>query len=453
MNLSTQMWNTHYGFRDLKELLAKANEQKSGDQMAGLAAKDTRERVAAKFLLADVGLSELRAAPSVPYEKDEVTRLVEDSLDTAAYDKIKNWSVSDLREWILQDTTSGEEILKISPGLTPEMASAVTKLMSNMDLVIAGRKIRVVVRCNATLGLPGRISSRLQTNHPTDDVQGIITAAKEGLSYGTGDAVIGINPSTDRAESCAEILKATKDLMERHRIPTQNCVLAHVKTQMRAIELGAPLDLMFQSIAGSELSNNEFGVSIKLLDEAYDMTLKKGTAKGDNVMYFETGEGTALSANGHHGSDQLTMEARSYALARRYKPYLVNSVVGFIGPEYLYDSKQIIRAGLEDHFMGKLMGISMGCDDCYTNHAVADQSDQEDLAVLLAAAGVNYLMSLPMGDDVMLNYQSTSFHDNASLRTIFNFGPTPEFEAWMERVGIWEKGRLTAKAGDPSIFM
>jgi ethanolamine ammonia-lyase large subunit len=447
------MWGTHYNFKDLKDLLARANEPKSGDQMAGLAAANTRERVVAKTLLADVGLSELRENPVVPYENDEITRLVEDSLDKSAYEKIKSWSVSDLREWILQDTTSGAEILQVSNGLTPEMASAVAKIMSNMDLVIAGRKIRVIVKCNSTLGLEGRISSRLQTNHPTDDVNGIITGAKEGLSYGTGDAVIGINPSTDRVDSCYEILQATKSLMERYRIPTQNCVLAHVHTQMRALERGAPLDLMFQSIAGTELANSEFGVSIKLLDEAYEMTKKLGSAKGPNVMYFETGEGTALSANGHHSADQLTLEARAYALARRYKPFLVNSVVGFIGPEYLYDSKQIIRAGLEDHFMGKLLGISMGCDDCYTNHAVADQSDQEDLAVLLAAAGVNYLMSLPMGDDVMLNYQSTSFHDNASLRTIFNFKPTPEFEAWMERMGLWEKGRLTSKAGDPSIFM
>jgi ethanolamine ammonia-lyase large subunit len=453
VKLSSKLKGTHYTFRDVKEVLAKANEPKSGDQMAGLAAKDARERVAAKMVLSDVSLGELRENPVVPYEKDEVTRLAEDSLDKSAFDKVKNWSVSQLREWILQDTTSGQDVLAISPGLTPEMASAVAKLMTNMDLVVAGRKIRVIVKCNATLGLDGRISSRLQTNHPTDDVNGIIAGAKEGLSYGTGDAVIGINPSTDRADSCYDILRATKDLMERWRIPTQNCVLAHVTTQMRALEKGAPLDLMFQSIGGSELANAEFGVTIRLLDEAYDMTLKKGTAKGDNVMYFETGEGTALSANGHHNADQLTMEARSYALARRYKPYLVNSVVGFIGPEYLYDSKQIIRAGLEDHFMGKLMGISMGCDDCYTNHAVADQNDQEDLAVLLAAAGVNYLMSLPMGDDVMLNYQSTSFHDNATLRTIFGFKPTPEFETWMERMGIWENGRLTAKAGDPSIFM
>jgi ethanolamine ammonia-lyase large subunit len=453
MKLTTQMWGTHYNFKDLKELMAKASEVKSGDQMAGLAAQNARERVVAKTLLADVALHELRENPVVPYEKDEVTRLAEDSLDIQGFNKIKNWSISELREWILQDTTTGPQILEMSNSLTPEMAASVAKLMSNMDLVIAGRKIRVIVKCNSTLGLEGRISSRLQTNHPTDQVDGIITGAKEGLSYGTGDAVIGINPSTDRVESCREILKATKDLMERYRIPTQNCVLAHVHTQMRALELGAPLDLMFQSIAGSELANAEFGVSIKLLDEAYEMTKKLGTAKGPNVMYFETGEGTALSSNGHHDADQLTMEARAYALARRYKPFLVNSVVGFIGPEYLYDSKQIIRAGLEDHFMGKLLGISMGCDDCYTNHAVADQSDQEDLAVLLAAAGVNYLMSLPMGDDVMLNYQSTSFHDNASLRTIFNFKPTPEFEVWMERMGLWEKGRLTSKAGDPSIFM
>lgn len=452
MKLSVTLWNTQYQFRDLKDLLAKANELKSGDQMAGLAAPNERERVAAKTLLADIPLSQLRENPVVPYEQDEITRLCEDSLNLQQYGKVKSWTVGFFREWLLQDTTSGKDILEISPGLTPEMVSAVAKVMTNMDLVVAARKIRVVVKCNSTLGLEGRISSRLQTNHPTDDVSGIINGAKEGLSYGTGDAVIGINPSTDRVESCVEILKATKDLMEKYRIPTQNCVLAHCTTQMRALEKRAPLDLMFQSIAGSQLSNAEFGVTIKLLDEAYDMTKKLGSAKGPNVMYFETGEGTALSANGHHNADQLTMEARAYGLARRYQPYLVNSVVGFIGPEYLYNSKQIIRAGLEDHFMGKLMGISMGCDDCYTNHAVADQNDQEDLAILLAAAGVNYLMSLPMGDDVMLNYQSTSFHDNATLRTLFNFRPTPEFEDWMTKMGIWENGRLTAKAGDPTLF-
>ncbi len=446
------MWGTTFTFKDLKELLGKANELKSGDQMAGLAAENMRERIAAKMVLADVQLSALYENPVVPYESDEITRLSIDSLDQTAYGKIKNWTVSDLREWILQDTTTGVEILKISPGLTAEMVSACAKLMSNMDLVMAGKKIRVIVKCNATLGLEGRISSRLQTNHPTDNVEGIITGAKEGLSYGTGDAVIGINPSTDRVDSCVAILHATKDLMNKYKIPTQNCVLAHVTTQMRALEQKAPLDLMFQSIAGSEKSNREFGVDIKLLDEAYDMTKKLGTAIGPNVMYFETGEGTALSSGGHYGADQLTMEARAYTLARRYSPYLVNSVVGFIGPEYLYDAKQIIRAGLEDHFMGKLMGISMGCDDCYTNHAVADQNDQEDLAILLTAAGVNYLMSLPMGDDVMLNYQSTSFHDNASLRTIFNFRPTPEFEKWMEKMGLWENGRLTSKAGDLNIF-
>jgi ethanolamine ammonia-lyase large subunit len=452
MQLSLKMWQTHFQFKDLKELLAKANELKSGDQMAGLAASNARERVAAKMVLSDVTLHELYENPVVPYERDEITRLVIDSLDKSAFEKIKSLTVAGFREWLLQDTISGSDILKVSRGITPEMASAVAKLMSNMDLVIVGKKIRVVVKCNATLGLEGRISSRLQTNHPTDNISGIINGAKEGLSYGTGDAVIGINPSTDRVDSCIEILKATKDLMERYRIPTQNCVLAHVTTQMRALEKKAPLDLMFQSIAGSELTNKEFGVTIKLLDEAYEMTKKLGSAKGPNVMYFETGEGTALSANGHHDADQLTMEARAYGLARRYDPYLVNSVVGFIGPEYLYDAKQIVRAGLEDHFMGKLMGLSMGCDDCYTNHALADQNDQEDLAILLTAAGVNYLMSLPMGDDVMLNYQSTSFHDNASLRTIFNFRPTPEFEIWMERMGLWENGRLTSKAGDPTIF-
>jgi ethanolamine ammonia-lyase large subunit len=332
------------------------------------------------------------------------------------------------------------------------MAASVAKLMSNMDLVLAAKKIRVVVRCNATLGLAGRLSSRLQPNHPTDDVPGVLAAVKDGLSFGNGDAVIGVNPATGDVEATIDILKAVKDLMRRYRVPTQNCVLSHTTVQMAAIRAGAPLDLLFQSIAGSEGANRNFGVSVALLDEAYDLTQREGTAQGPNVMYFETGQGTALSANAHHDTDQVTMEARAYGLARRYKPFLVNSVVGFIGPEYLRDAKEITRAGLEDHFMGKLMGISMGCDACYTNHAIADQNDQENLEMLLAAAGVNYLMGIPMGDDVMLNYQTTSFHNNASLREIFGLRPTPEFEAWLERMGLWRNGRMTDKAGDATIF-
>jgi ethanolamine ammonia-lyase large subunit len=442
----------HFSFASLKEVMGRANELRSGDRQAGLAARSMREMAAAKRVLAELPLSVLREHPSVPYEEDEVTRVVEDGLDRHAYEKIKTWTVAELREWILDDRTSGAEISAISPGLTPEMVAACAKLMSNMDLVLGGRKIRVVVRCNATLGLPGRISSRLQPNHPTDSVAGVLAAVKDGLSYGNGDAVIGVNPATGDVQGTIDILHAVKDLMRRFRIPTQNCVLSHVTIQMAAVRKGAPLDLMFQSIAGSEKANRNFGVSVSVLDEANDLAKREGTARGPNVMYFETGQGTALSSNAHHDTDQVTMEARAYGLARRYQPFLLNSVVGFIGPEYLKDAKEITRAGLEDHFMGKLTGISMGCDACYTNHAVADQNDQENLELLLATAGVNYLMGIPMGDDVMLNYQTTSFHNNAALREILGLRPTPEFEAWLEKMGLWRNGKLTDRAGDPTLF-
>ncbi len=452
MGYRASVHGEHFSFASLKEVLARANELRSGDRQAGLAARSMREMAAAKRVLAGVTMKELRENPSVPYERDEVTRVVEDSLDPAAFGRISTWPVAQLREWILDDRTLGSEISAISYGLTPEMVAAVAKLMSNMDLVLAGRKIRVVVRCNATLGLSGRISSRLQPNHPTDDVAGVLAAVKDGLSFGNGDAVIGVNPATGDVDATVDILKAVKDLMRRFRIPTQNCVLSHVTAQMAAVRRGAPLDLMFQSIAGSEGANRNFGISVALLDEAMDLARREGTAQGPNVMYFETGQGTALSSNAHHDTDQVTMEARAYGLARRYQPFLVNSVVGFIGPEYLRDAKEITRAGLEDHFMGKLSGISMGCDACYTNHAISDQNDQENLEMLLASAGVNYLMGIPMGDDVMLNYQTTSFHNNATLREIYGLKPTPEFEAWLERMGLWRNGKLTDRAGDATIF-
>ena len=452
MGYQASVHGEHFSFASLKEVLARANELRSGDRQAGLAARSMREMAAAKRVLAGVTMKELRENPSVPYERDEVTRVVEDSLDPAAFGRISTWPVAQLREWILDDRTLGSEISAISYGLTPEMVAAVAKLMSNMDLVLAGRKIRVVVRCNATLGLSGRISSRLQPNHPTDDVAGVLAAVKDGLSFGNGDAVIGVNPATGDVDATVDILKAVKDLMRRFRIPTQNCVLSHVTAQMAAVRRGAPLDLMFQSIAGSEGANRNFGISVALLDEAMDLARREGTAQGPNVMYFETGQGTALSSNAHHDTDQVTMEARAYGLARRYQPFLVNSVVGFIGPEYLRDAKEITRAGLEDHFMGKLSGISMGCDACYTNHAISDQNDQENLEMLLASAGVNYLMGIPMGDDVMLNYQTTSFHNNATLREIYGLKPTPEFEAWLERMGLWRNGKLTDRAGDATIF-
>jgi ethanolamine ammonia-lyase large subunit len=452
MSWTQAVHGEHFTFHSVKQVLARASEARSGDVQAGVAAASLRERSAAKRVLAELTLRTLREAPSVPYELDEVTRAIEDGLDAGAWSRVAGWSVGELRDWILGDSTGGEDLRPLGRALAPEVVSAVTSLMSNLDLVLAARKIRVVVRCNATLGLPGRISSRLQPNHPLDDVAGILASVRDGLSFGNGDAVIGVNPATESVENVAAILEAVKGLMRRYQVPTQNCVLAHVTLQMKALARGAPLDLMFQSIAGSEGANRNFGVSVALLDEALDMARRLGTARGPNVMYFETGEGTALSANAHHDTDQLTMEARAYGLARRYEPFLVNSVVGFIGPEYLYDGKQIIRAGLEDHFMGKLSGISMGCDACYTNHAVADQNDQENLEMLLAAAGVNYLMGIPMGDDLMLNYNTTSFHNNAALRHVFGYRPTPEFEAWLERMGLWRNGRLTERAGDASIF-
>lgn len=452
MAFSTKVHGEHFTFKTLKEVLARANELRSGDRQAGLAARSMREMAAAKQVLSETTLEQLYNAPSVPYEADEVTRVVVDELDQLAYARIKGWTVSRLREWLLDDRTTGEDIGAVSPGLTPEMVAAAAKLMSNMDLVTAGRKHRVIVRCNNTLGIAGRISSRLQPNHPTDDVQGVLAAVRDGLSYGNGDAVIGVNPSTGDIQGTVDILTAVKDLMRKYRVPTQNCVLSHITIQMAAVRRGAPLDLMFQSIAGSQAANQNFGVSVRLLDEAYDLARREGTAQGPNVMYFETGQGTALSANAHYDTDQVTMEARAYGLARRYKPFLVNSVVGFIGPEYLRDAKEITRAGLEDHFMGKLSGISMGCDACYTNHAIADQNDQENLEMLLTLAGVNYLMGIPMGDDVMLNYQTTSFHNNAALRELFHSRPAPEFEAWLERMGLWRNGKLTDRAGDASVF-
>lgn len=442
----------HFTFHSIKEVLAKASEARSGDVQAGVGARSMRERSAAKMVLAGLTLAELREAPSVPYESDEVTRIIEDAIEGGIWSRVDRWTLAELRDWILKDDIDVESVQTVGRNLPAEVVAGVTSLMSNLDLVLAARRLRVVVRCNNTLGLPGRISSRLQPNHPTDDVTGILAAVRDGLCFGNGDAVIGVNPATESVDNVVRILGAVKRLMRRYQIPTQNCVLAHVTLQMKALERGAPLDLMFQSIAGSEGANRNFGISVALLDEAHDMARRLGTARGPNVMYFETGQGTALSANAHHDTDQLTMEARTYGLARRYAPFLLNSVVGFIGPEYLYDGKQITRAGLEDHFMGKLSGISMGCDACYTNHAVADQNDQENLEMLLASAGVNYLMGIPLGDDVMLNYNTTSFHNNAALREVYGYRPTPEFEAWLEKMGLWRNGRLTRKAGDPSIF-
>lgn len=452
MNLKARVLGSTYTFNSVKEVLAKANEEKSGDILAGIAATSGAERVAAKRVLSELTLEDLRKNPAVSYEEDEVTRIIDDNVNEVIYNEIKNLSVAEFREKILSHETTGDDISRMSKGLTSEMVAAVAKLMSNLDLVYGAKKIKVTAKCNTTIGEEGRLAVRLQPNHPTDDVEGMLASLREGLSYGIGDAVIGINPVDDGVESVSRLLHATHNFMREWDIPTQNCILAHVTTQMKAIEKGAPADLIFQSIAGSEKGNRAFGVTVNILKEAREMALKRGTASGKNVMYFETGQGSELSSNAHYGADQLVMEARCYGLAKQFDPFLVNTVVGFIGPEYLYDSKQVIRAGLEDHFMGKLTGLPMGCDACYTNHMKADQNDIENLAVLLSAAGCNYLMGIPMGDDIMLNYQCTSFHDIPSLRTVLNLRPLSDFEKWLEKMGIMKNGRLTSLAGDASIF-
>jgi len=441
MRLAATIRNVVHRFDSLREVMAKANSPKSGDDLAGVSARSAVERVAARAVLANVTLHTLRQNPAVPYEIDELTRMVEHSLDEAAYKAVAHLTVGQFREWLLESDTDGLKIRSISAGLTPEMAAAVCKLMSNMDLMTVGAKCQVIVRANTTLGLPGRLSSRLQPNHPTDDIAGILYSMREGLSYGCGDAVIGVNPATDTAESTAEILTAIDGVLEKNGIPTQHCVLSHVTVQMRALRLGCPMDLMFQSLSGSELGNKAFGISVALMDEAWALMKAKGTARGPNCMYFETGQGSALSSAAHHGVDQLTLEARCYGFARRYAPFLVNTVVGFIGPEYLEDGPQITRAALEDHFMGKLLGLPMGCDACFTYHARMGQDELESLKVLLGAAGCTYLMSLPVGDDIMLNYQSTSYHDIPSIRSLLKKRPTPEFDAWMVERDIWDYER------------
>lgn len=453
MLLRTKLFGETYEFATIKELLAKANEEKSGDQQAGIAATSVAERVAARHVLAEVPLSVLRENPVVPYEEDEVTRVIDDAVNETIYNEIKGWTVGEFREWILSNKTTSDHIRRVSNALTGEMVAAVTKLMSNLDLILGGRKIHVVTHCNNTMGLPGTLASRNQPNHPTDSVDGIRAAAYEGLSYGSGDSVIGINPSDDTVGSVSRLLEMTKDIIDRWEIPTQNCILAHVTTQMECLKRGAPAGLIFQSLAGSEKAMASFGVSVGLIDEAYELAKKYCWTPGPNYMYFETGQGSALSADAHHGADQLCLEARIYSMAKRWNPFQVNTVVGFIGPEYLYDSRQITRAGLEDHFMGKLTGISMGCDVCYTNHAKADQNDLENLAVLFASAGGSFIMGVPMGDDAMLSYQSTSYHDAPALRQALGLRPLPEFEAWLEEVGLWKNGQLTDLAGDASMFL
>lgn len=453
MSLAATLFGHRYEFASVKEVLAKANEDRSGDHLAGVAAESAAERMAAKHVLAEVSLETLRDNPVAPYDQDVVTRVIDDAVNETVYAEIKGMLVGDLREWILANSTTDEMIRRLSGGLTSEMVAAVTKLMSNLDLIYGASKLRVVKHCNNTIGLRGTLGSRCQPNHPTDSVEGIRASIYEGLSYGSGDSVIGINPSDDSVGSVSRLLEMTYEVITRWEIPTQNCLLSHVSTQMEAMQKGAPVGLVFQSIAGSELGLDSFGVSVDMLDEAYALARRYGVATGPNYMYFETGQGSELSAGAHHGADQVTMEARCYGLAKRYDPFQVNTVVGFIGPEYLYDSTQITRAGLEDHFMGKLTGISMGVDVCYTNHARSTQNELENLAVLLAAAGVNFIMGIPMGDDSMLSYQSTSFHEAATLRQLLGLSPLPEFAAWLEDLGLWCNGQLTEKAGDASFFL
>ncbi|HJQ81828.1 MAG TPA: ethanolamine ammonia-lyase subunit EutB [Lacipirellulaceae bacterium] len=430
-----------YSFESLATLLAKASPARSGDALAGIAAADDQERVAAQMALADLPLARFVEELLIPYEIDEVTRLVVDTHDRAAFEPVAGMTVGQFRDWLLGYETTGDVLAALAPGLTPEMAAAVSKLMRNQDLILVASKCRVVTRFRNTIGLPGRLSIRLQPNHPTDDPLGIGASILDGLLYGCGDAVIGINPATDSIDTVVRLLGMLDELIEAYRIPTQSCVLAHVTTQLAAIERGAPVDLVFQSIAGTQKANASFGINLKLLEEAQHAarTLGRGTV-GNNVMYFETGQGSCLSADAHHGVDQQTLEARAYAVARRFEPLLVNTVVGFIGPEYLYDGKQITRAGLEDHFCGKLLGVPMGCDVCYTNHAEADQDDMDNLLTLLAVAGCNYFMGVPGADDIMLNYQSTSFHDSQYLRQLLGLRPAPEFEAWLEEMRIARGG-------------
>lgn len=452
MNLSTNLGGIVYSFQDLKEVLAKANELKSGDELAGLAAQSVQERIAAKIVLSDVLLKDIRNNPLIPPEEDEVSRIIEEDLNEVVYNEIANWSVAELREYILRTDVQNTRLQRLSKGLTSEMIAAVAKLMSNLDLIHAANKIEIITTCNISIGHRGTLSSRLQPNHPTDNVDGILASLKEGLSYGVGDAVIGINPVDDSVESVKRILEATHNFIEEWQVPTQNCVLAHITTQMKAIRKGAPADMIFQSIAGTEKANRSFGISAELIREAADLMKKQSTSAGPNTFYFETGQGSELSADAHYGIDQVTLEARNYGFARHFDPYIVNTVVGFIGPEYLYDNKQVMRAGLEDHFMGKMHGIPMGVDVCYTNHIKADQNDNENLGVLLAAAGVNFVIAAPLGDDVMLNYQSLSYHDIATLQETFLKKPSPAFYDWLVKMGIYEDGRLSARAGDLTIF-
>jgi ethanolamine ammonia-lyase large subunit len=440
MPFSTTLAHRTHTFEDLRDLMAKATPLRSGDELAGVAAVSAAERVAAQTLLADVPLSRFLEDPLIPYESDEVTRLILDSHDPVAFERVKDLTVGQFREFLLAYETDTDTLTRLSPGLTPEMVAAASKICRNQDLVLIASKCQVTTRFRCTIGLPGRLSTRLQPNHPTDDPKAIAASILDGLLYASGDACIGINPATDNLTTTQALLHLVRDLITEYEIPTQSCVLSHVTTTIKCIEAGAPVDLVFQSIAGTEAANKSFGINLGLLKEAHDAARSIGNPQSaignPNVMYFETGQGSALSANAHSGVDQQTLEARAYAVARAFSPLLVNTVVGFIGPEYLYDGKQILRAGLEDHFCGKLLGLPMGCDVCYTNHAEADQDDMDTLLTMLGVAGVNYIMGVPGADDVMLNYQSTSFHDAHYLRQALGKRPAPEFEAWLERMQV-----------------
>jgi ethanolamine ammonia-lyase large subunit len=451
---ATTLGGTRYSFPDLRDLLAKASPARSGDFLAGVAARDAAERVAAQMALADLPLKVFLSEFVVPYEDDEVTRLIVDTHDAKAFAAVAHLTVGGLRDWLLSDAVGTETLMILAPGLTPEMAAAVAKICRVQDLIAIARKCRVVTRFRTTLGLSGRMSARLQPNHPTDDATGILASIIDGLLLGCGDAVIGVNPATDSPEQCLALLRLMDDLRLRLSLPTQTCVLTHVTTSLALMNQGAPVDLIFQSIAGTQAANRSFGIDLAVLAEAHAAarTLARGDHPNSNVMYFETGQGSALSAEAHHNCDQQTLEARAYAVARAFQPLLVNTVVGFIGPEYLFDGKQIIRAGLEDHFCGKLLGLPMGCDVCYTNHAEADQDDMDTLLTLLGTAGVNFVMGVPGADDVMLNYQSTSFHDVLAVRELLHLRPAPEFEDWLKHVGIMTPQGLTRPSTLPASF-
>ncbi|MDH2434532.1 ethanolamine ammonia-lyase subunit EutB [Pokkaliibacter sp. MBI-7] len=454
MAYQLDLGSMRYRFADLRTLLAKATPLRSGDVLAGLAAENAQERAAAQWALADVPLKTFLHETVIGYEEDEVTRLIIDSHDAGAFARVAHLTVGGFRDWLLSDAADSHVLNALAPGLTPEMVAAVSKIMRVQDLILVARKCEVVTRFRNTIGLKGRMSTRLQPNHPTDDPSGVAATLLDGLLYGNGDAVIGINPATDNYQAVTRLMCMLDEVIQHYRIPTQSCVLTHVTTHIEAINRGAPVDLIFQSIAGTEAANASFGVSLSILQEAYEagLSLKRG-AIGDNLMYFETGQGSALSANAYHGVDQQTCEVRAYAVARQFRPLLVNTVVGFIGPEYLYNGKQIIRAGLEDHFCGKLLGLPMGCDICYTNHAEADQDDMDMLLTQLGVAGINYIMGIPGSDDIMLNYQTTSFHDALYVRQVLGLRPAPEFESWLMRNGIFDdRGRLLSGVQLPAAF-